>query len=830
MAEEQAQAPKIKLSTAGQRSSPPKVGQVFDGKFEILSIVGAGGMSVVYKARHLLLDKIVALKVLQSDRLESQHHIDRFKREAQAASTLGHPNIVSVREYGIDENSHPYIVMDFVDGTSLAQTIKAQSISVPRALRIAAKICDGLQHAHERGVIHRDIKPENILLARDPEGDDLPMIADFGIARITLDDEERTRLTQTGEVFGTPAYMSPEQALGLAADCRTDIYSLGCVIYEMLSGKPPFTADNPLALLMKHTSTPAAALNDVPAEIQIIVARAMDKDPLARYESAASLRADLEKISNHSKIANVPELSYAKTLLLRALAWIIDLAVVSIPGWIIACSLLGGLSTHANRALSFCGLCEQSMPSFGITNIINNDGSTLLIMLALAISIATYLYHAILESSKWQATIGKRVVGLIVTSNSFGRLSFREASYRHWSKLIYFGMYALIVGLAPKLLSLREWAPIAAVTMAIITASAIVLRKRYQLVHDAISSAKVVPSRYGNVQLAGVPATPCTKQMFFSSGMGLLGRVFIAVCCMALVAWAVQVNLKQLSLSQAQETVDRLAEDAFHCTTVAEATSVFNQTRDLRSHFPVKSIPIVAALAAAADRLVGYSKFDEAEKLYNMSARLMDEDSNIQSMMAAATDASNAGLQQRNEHDYVGAERAGLRALALLSVVSEQSKRPADFDDQMYNALARLGWSYSDQKLWPKAIALFSRTLELDTVRKDDTRKSLVLLDIGCAQAFSGQTAQAIETYQHAAELTAKSGDHYWQGIALALLANCHNGQGDMAKARELCLQAQKLMQQKPICNYSWYRSYYEPFAISILKDNKVAVSLDSQN
>lgn len=506
---------KAGLPTDNTHSSNPLIGKVVAGKFEILSVIGAGGMSVVCKARHIALGKTVALKLLQAERLKDARDIDRFQREAQAATSLNHPNIVPVREFGLDDECHPYIVMDFIDGTPLPQLIKEGNLTAARALSIACGVCRGLDHAHQRGVVHRDIKPENILIAKDVDGSDLPMIVDFGVARFAVDDENRSRLTQTGEVFGTPTYMAPEQALGFPTDCRADIYALGTVVYEMLTGKPPFTAGNPLAMLMKHVSQQPEPMANVPAQIQSIVMRAMAKDPAARYKSAAELERVISTVSADSVLINLPMWTFAATLMLRAVAWLIDTLIISLPGLAIALLLSPTLSDAAARGAAFCGPLEQFIPCLGGVFVSESfPGSTAWVVFAFALIAINYLYDAFLESSVKRATFGKLWVGLATTNRSLQRMSFREASLRHWSKMIYFIPFTianhvmLLIPLPENLYRVKTYL-VLGLSSAIVAFIAFIMRKRYQMLHDYIAGSMVVPSDR-RIQSAP-PAEPSSK-------------------------------------------------------------------------------------------------------------------------------------------------------------------------------------------------------------------------------------------------------------------------------------------------------------------------------
>jgi serine/threonine protein kinase len=290
------------VANAESVSPDPLVGTTIGGHFEIIEKLGEGGSGTVYRAKHLLLDKLVAIKF---SRLELDWQ--RFQREAQAASLLDHPNLVRIFEFGLHDDK-PFLVMELVEGRSLAQELsRSGRLSTLRATELALQICAALMHAHSKGVIHRDIKPSNIIISKDNEGKETVKVVDFGIAKILHrgDQPSSVQLTQTGETVGTPLYMSPEQCAGQQVDEQSDIYSLGCVLYEMVAGRPALTVDSVLAAMMAHVSEIKPDFNglELPSHFQSVIQKCLRKDRVQRFESVAQLFRALARSSKDDLVA-----------------------------------------------------------------------------------------------------------------------------------------------------------------------------------------------------------------------------------------------------------------------------------------------------------------------------------------------------------------------------------------------------------------------------------------------------------------------------------------------------------------------------------------------
>jgi serine/threonine protein kinase len=271
--------------------------------YEIISLIGVGGMGYVYRVRHRILQKQYAMKTLSAQHV-SEIAWRRLQVEAQAIARMNHPNIVGIHNLGLHEDRLPYYVMDLLDGESLADRLKRGSLTLPQALPIFIEVCRGLGYAHKKGIIHRDIKPGNIILLKVPDSSGATVkIVDFGIAKLSgASDPNNQNLTCIGEVFGSPYYMSPEQCEGKRIDARSDIYSVGCTLFEALVGHPPFRGNNPVQTMVMHQSHESPSMStasgkNFPDEIEELVAKLLEKAPMDRYQSLDKVAEDLQSIA-----------------------------------------------------------------------------------------------------------------------------------------------------------------------------------------------------------------------------------------------------------------------------------------------------------------------------------------------------------------------------------------------------------------------------------------------------------------------------------------------------------------------------------------------------
>ncbi len=282
---------------SGERSL---VGHIIAGRYEVLTELGRGGMGLVFSARHIGINKTVAVKVLRSGLAQNAEAITRFQREARAAASIGNPHIVEVFDFGYTDDGDAYIAMELLEGMDLRRAIReAKILAIPRAIELGKQIAKALGAAHERGIVHRDLKSENVFLV-DRDGHEHVKLLDFGISKVTEYDDAQGPLTSDGVLMGTPHYMAPELVHGATiADARADIYSMGCVLYEMVTGMLPFTGKTPMEVAFKHVHdsvVPPGQHNPlVPPQLEAVILRALQKNPDDRFSSAEQILDALRK-------------------------------------------------------------------------------------------------------------------------------------------------------------------------------------------------------------------------------------------------------------------------------------------------------------------------------------------------------------------------------------------------------------------------------------------------------------------------------------------------------------------------------------------------------
>ena len=311
-----------------------KIGQIVKERYEILEVLGEGGMAFVYKARDTQLERFVAIKTLKPNYVNQETFVDRFKREAKTAANLNHPNIVQIFDWGIEEE--PYFVMEYIEGNTLTSIIaKNRTISLSDILFIGAQVSSGLHAAHQKGLVHRDIKPGNIMITPDGK----VKVTDFGI--VSLQNEE-SDITKTGSILGTASYISPEQAQGKPVSIESDLYSLGTVLYELITGKAPFSGDSPISTATKHLTEkpekPSLFRRDLPKGVESAILKLLEKATYDRFKSAEDLRATLlqqrKSLQSEQTRENLVDLTNPKVKLRFTLpALIVSIGVVIGTVW-----------------------------------------------------------------------------------------------------------------------------------------------------------------------------------------------------------------------------------------------------------------------------------------------------------------------------------------------------------------------------------------------------------------------------------------------------------------------------------------------------------------
>jgi serine/threonine protein kinase len=287
-------------------------------RYEFISVLGEGGMGAVFKVRDKSLDQIFALKILRPQLMMNAAALRRFNHEGRSARDLNHPNIATVYEYGLGRLGAPYLVMEYLDGRSLESILQDEkTLSVPRLVDLCIQLADALAYAHAQGIIHRDIKPSNIVINKSESGLEILKLVDFGIAKTVMN--ESLNFSRTGDVIGSPCYMSPEQCEGTSVGPQADLYSLGCVMYEALAARPPFVGSNSVQTVLKHMREKPVPLSQfykagrMPVHLEEIVLHLIEKNTDERYQSATELRKDLEQFQNDQNA----EPSFKKTSLFQ---------------------------------------------------------------------------------------------------------------------------------------------------------------------------------------------------------------------------------------------------------------------------------------------------------------------------------------------------------------------------------------------------------------------------------------------------------------------------------------------------------------------------------
>lgn len=300
----------LQSTTTGKKKQDRMIGTKINERYEILSVVGHGATTSVYKAQDTKNDRLVAIKMLHTHSVSSEMTVRRFEQECKTLALLRHVNIVSQYESGVTDQDQPFLVMEFLEGASLMQMIQDNgAIRVIPALSIFTQACAGLAAAHEKGVVHRDMKPANIMLIKDDLGRDLVKILDFGVAKLLIQGETFQTKTQTGEMLGTLLYMSPEQCLDQDLDGRSDVYSLGCVLFEALTGKPPICGRTAFETMNQHLTVKPAKLSSVrpdlvfPLQLEKIVQKAVEKDPKLRYQRISDFEDALKELLMQIELA-----------------------------------------------------------------------------------------------------------------------------------------------------------------------------------------------------------------------------------------------------------------------------------------------------------------------------------------------------------------------------------------------------------------------------------------------------------------------------------------------------------------------------------------------
>jgi uncharacterized RDD family membrane protein YckC len=460
-------------------------------RYKVLSLIGEGGMGRIYRVFDSEMQQTFAVKVLRDELTQDEGSIKRFEQEAAASAALTHANIVAVYGHGLTQQQHPYLLMDYLEGETLEQILKQEGhLEVSRALPIFSQVCAALDHAHKKGIVHRDIKPSNIMIARGAGGDNVKLV-DFGIAKVRAGKDRDTQLlTQTGDVFGSPLYMSPEQCTGDQLDARSDIYSFGCVMYEVLTGKSPFEDANPIRTIFRHVNENAPLFSEkhseifkslaIPESLERVVMHCLEKHPAMRYKNASELGRDLELFTAgkavHARALPQQEgrvdmqpvkfskrigAAYVDGLVCGSIFWaILAAACISIQAIppaelrsFFLLDLVRGVLVTSIAAIACEWLTAFSLPIllFLLLGGIFSSGLTIVglgleeLLFFFVVNLVIIFYRVACVRSDWQATLGQKLFGLTVTDIHGYKPSCLSLGFAYIAKtLLPFEIFRLI--------------------------------------------------------------------------------------------------------------------------------------------------------------------------------------------------------------------------------------------------------------------------------------------------------------------------------------------------------------------------------------------------
>lgn len=403
---------------------------------EVLEEIGRGGTGQVYKVFDKNLQRVLAIKVLRKELLVDNQTVKRFVHEAEAAADLSHAHVVSVYGHGETKDGSPYITMNFIEGSSFSNLLKLEhEIEWQRALGLFIQICDGLEYAHQKGLIHRDLKPSNIIISSEDGGIEIAHIVDFGIAKVvTTRGDTYNTLTASGDFLGTPLYMSPEQCLGQNVDLRTDIYAIGCMLFEAINGSSPYASASPVEIIAKKMSEEAPTLNkeNIPADLSLIASCCMARNANDRYSNVAELRQDLQSVlagrtPRHArrKVGTLKEIAGK-----RLLAFVIDNTILSF------------ISGAGNIFFVIIGMLIAAAPKASASAA---DGLGALALLSYFVFplAASFTYFAWFEVRRG-GTPGKRLCGLTVCDRYGKPLTYPAAIMRNFWKNVMLWVFPYI--------------------------------------------------------------------------------------------------------------------------------------------------------------------------------------------------------------------------------------------------------------------------------------------------------------------------------------------------------------------------------------------------